>query len=648
MNEEDEIQIINVNNIYKEEYKLNKKKIILEENLEKIFDIQSEEKIAISAQIIEKFIVIIYVKTKNPGDLNNKKVKDIQLDNFSIVIIKYNQKNNNNQQIIINIPIKKEINIPKKNFMKQKFFFFDLIPVEDSESFFILYFLDQLHFFKLYQKEDQLKYNKIKIKNFNNGTTLFYLGKNIMKVKNIIEIELLLKPSNNFYFIPINMTEPNKKLEEKEFILSDKKNNEILNKFIRSNCDTFLFKDKNSNQNYIVTKDENNKEIVIKELIINNLEKDLIDNLKLIYLFKIFDKFFIISDISKSEEEKNEYYTFGIFNLLYVEKNKNYNMELLQKIRISNKEGIKEYNFNMNISNYISINIGQKFYFIHIVQNGIVDMINIYQIDSKLNFDKFFFDKSQELTLLIFFLNNDISLSKFIDEFYKNEKYVQKNKLENKGDKSNENIKKEEKPLHEENKINDKTLEKKEIDENNSNMIDSSHDFGDVPRNSIVNQKIEKIINDRIESNKNKLNKLLKEKEKKIKLIKKDIKEKKKEKEMLKLSHDNILKVLNNLGKLKNENNKYYEEEEVEEEFGNKNNYNFNQNYNNIYPLDINKQYNNHLINQINNPQYQTMNSMNYNYPHYSFKNNNQINSQMMNQFYNNRNMKMDNLNNYQ
>ena len=469
-----------------------------------------------------------------------------------------------------------------------------------------------------------------------------------MKVKNIIEIELLLKPSNNFYFIPINMTEPNKKLEEKEFILSDKKNNEILNKYIRSNCDTFLFKDKNSNQNYIVTKDENNKEIVIKELIINNLEKDLIDNLKLIYLFKIFDKFFIISDISKSEEEKNEYYTFGIFNLLYVEKNKNYNMELLQKIRISNKEGIKEYNFNMNISNYISINIGQKFYFIHIVQNGIVDMINIYQIDSKLNFDKFFFDKSQELTLLIFFLNNDISLSKFIDEFYKNEKYVQKNKLENKGDKSNENIKKEEKPLHEENKINDKTLEKKEIDENNSNMIDSSHDFGDVPRNSIVNQKIEKIINDRIESNKNKLNKLLKEKEKKIKLIKKDIKEKKKEKEMLKLSHDNILKVLNNLGKLKNENNKYYEEEEVEEEFGNKNNYNFNQNYNNIYPLDINKQYNNHLINQINNPQYQTMNSMNYNYPHYSFKNNNQINSQMMNQFYNNRNMKMDNLNNYQ
>ena len=117
---------------------------------------------------------------------------------------------------------------------------------------------------------------------------------------------------------------------------------------------------------------------------------------------------------------------------------------------------------------------------------------------------------------------------------------------------------------------------------------------------------------------------------------------------MLKLSHDNILKVLNNLGKLKNENNKCYEEEEVEEEFGNKNNYNFNQNYNNIYPLDINKQYNNHLINQINNPQYQTMNSMNYNYPHYSFKNNNQINSQMMNQFYNNRNMKMDNLNNYQ
>ena len=647
MSEADEIQIININNIFKEEYKLNKKKIILEENLEKLLDIQSEGKIAISAQIIEKYIVIIYVKVKNLGDLDNKKVKDIQLDNFSIVIIKYDQKNNNKQQIVINIPIKKEINIPKKNFMKQKFYFFDLIPIENSESFFILYFLDQLHFFKLYKKEEQLKYNKIKIKNFNNDTTVYYLGKNIMKNKNIIEIELLLKPSNNFYFIPINITEPNKKLEEKEFILSDKKNNEILNKFTRSNCEYFLFKDKNSNQNYIVTKDESNKEIVINELIINDIEKNVNGNIKLIFLFKILDKFYIISDISKVEEEKNEYIIFGIFNLLYVEKDKNYNMELLQKIQISNKEGIKDYNFNINIENYISINIGQKFYFIHIDQNGIVDMINIYQIDSKLNFDKFFYDKSQELTLLIFFLNNDISFSKFIDEFYKNEKYVQNNGLENKEDKSNEIIKIEEKTLHEQNLINEKPLEKNEIDENNSNK-NNSQIFGNVPRNSIVEYKIEKIINDRIELHKNKLNKLVKEKEKKIKLIKKDIKEKKEEKEILKLSHSNILKVLNHLQKLKNENNKYYEEEEVEEEFNNNNNYNFNQNYNNIYQLDINEQYNNHLINPINNPQYQAMNSMNYNYPQYSYKNNNQINSQMINQLYNNRNMNMDNLNNFQ
>ena len=647
MSEADEIQIININNIFKEEYKLNKKKIILEENLEKLLDIQSEGKIVISAQIIEKYIVIIYVKVKNLGDLDNKKVKDIQLDNFSIVIIKYDQKNNNKQQIVINIPIKKEINIPKKNFMKQKFYFFDLIPIENSESFFILYFLDQLHFFKLYKKEEQLKYNKIKIKNFNNDTTVYYLGKNIMKNKNIIEIELLLKPSNNFYFIPINITEPNKKLEEKEFILSDKKNNEILNKFTRSNCEYFLFKDKNSNQNYIVTKDESNKEIVINELIINDIEKNVNGNIKLIYLFKILDKFYIISDISKVEEEKNEYIIFGIFNLLYVEKDKNYNMELLQKIQISNKEGIKDYNFNINIENYISINIGQKFYFIHIDQNGIVDMINIYQIDSKLNFDKFFYDKSQELTLLIFFLNNDISFSKFIDEFYKNEKYVQNNGLENKEDKSNEIIKIEEKTLHEQNLINEKPLEKNEIDENNSNK-NNSQIFGNVPRNSIVEYKIEKIINDRIELHKNKLNKLVKEKEKKIKLIKKDIKEKKEEKEILKLSYSNILKVLNHLQKLKNENNKYYEEEEVEEEFNNNNNYNFNQNYNNIYQLDINEQYNNHLINPINNPQYQAMNSMNYNYPQYSYKNNNQINSQMINQLYNNRNMNMDNLNNFQ
>ena len=52
---------------------------------------------------------------------------------------------------------------------------------------------------------------------------------------------------------------------------------------------------------------------------------------------------------------------------------------------------------NMNISNYISINSGKKFYFIHIDNNGFVDMINVYQIDSRLNFDKYFYDKSQEL-----------------------------------------------------------------------------------------------------------------------------------------------------------------------------------------------------------------------------------------------------------
>ena len=110
MNKE-EIEIINFNN-YREEYKINKIKVVKKENIERLFVNQIEDKIVINAEIIERFFIIISVKLKNQLDLNNQNSKEIKLNSFNITIIKFDT--NNNQQININIPIKGEINISKK------------------------------------------------------------------------------------------------------------------------------------------------------------------------------------------------------------------------------------------------------------------------------------------------------------------------------------------------------------------------------------------------------------------------------------------------------------------------------------------------------------------------------------------------------
>ena len=53
-----EIEIINYNKLG-EGYKINKPKIIKEENLEKILDNNNSDKIIITTRVIEKYIIII-------------------------------------------------------------------------------------------------------------------------------------------------------------------------------------------------------------------------------------------------------------------------------------------------------------------------------------------------------------------------------------------------------------------------------------------------------------------------------------------------------------------------------------------------------------------------------------------------------------
>ena len=153
---EDDIKIINFNNKFKEDYKINKPRIVEEKNLEKLIENFDSDKIIIKTQIIDKFIIMISIKTKNQSDNKNNNLKEIQLSNFYITIIKYNLEVQENQQININIPIKGEAIIYQKDFFNQKFYFFDLIKIDEIKSFFYLYIFNQMHFFKLYEKEDKL------------------------------------------------------------------------------------------------------------------------------------------------------------------------------------------------------------------------------------------------------------------------------------------------------------------------------------------------------------------------------------------------------------------------------------------------------------------------------------------------------------
>ena len=83
-----------------------------------------------------------------------------------------------------------------------------------------------------------------------------------------------------------------------------------------------------------MTKDENSKEIIMKELIINNIGDNQSKEFTILFLFKISDKIYIITHLvnNKEEDEQNNYSIFGIYNIIYIEKDNKFTMELFQTI----------------------------------------------------------------------------------------------------------------------------------------------------------------------------------------------------------------------------------------------------------------------------------------------------------------------------
>ena len=308
-------------------------------------------------------------------------------------------------------------------------------------------------------------------------------------------------------------------------------------------------------------------------------------------------------------------------------------MELLQQIKILNNEIIKDYNFNMNNSNNIFINIGRKLYIFHLEQNGVIDVINIFQLDSNLNFDKYYYEKYQQMTSLIIILNNDIFFSKNADEFLQEKKYILNNDI-NYIEENKDNNKEQDESNDDENLINDKPKEKDEIEKpiSESKLLKLVNESN----NPKINIEIESIILNRIKFNEDKIDKYVKENTNKIKLIKQDIKFQKEEHKKFKEYYEKLSNIINGITKIIN--NADNEEIEEEEEIDNKMNYNYNHNYRN-FQREATQNYsncNNNLINQMNIP---LQKSSSYNYQNYSYNNNGQLNPYLMNQKYQNGNM---------
>ena len=81
-------------------------------------------------------------------------------------------------------------------------------------------------------------------------------------------------------------------------------------KYKRSYCDKYVFIDKEINLKYLLYKDENKKEMNVKELEINQIweNADKNENEKendfFYYLYKIEDKLFIITEIPEKNKEQ--------------------------------------------------------------------------------------------------------------------------------------------------------------------------------------------------------------------------------------------------------------------------------------------------------------------------------------------------------
>ena len=551
MTQDKEILIINnVENLLTK-FKINEIPELLQENLEQIIPkekIQEKNDCILSnIKLIENYIILISTKTsKNLSEMNS-----LQIIGFEISIIKLDLNPGEERfKINISIPLKEPKVITNKNSLLQKYFFFDFIKVSENKNYFHICVFDQLHIYKIYIKDNQLKYNKIELKKFNEKTKVLYLGECFHKNENLLEIDLLLKPMNNLMILKINTDEKSQKVEEKIYEFKNMKNNKYNNKnifhrFFRSFCGKFLFTEKETDKKFLISRE--NDDMVIEPVSLEYLEKNdtnSSNNSYINFLYEIENDLFLLTELPKENEEEDEYIILGIFNLIFNNEKEIYESKLIQKILIKNEGKNNEYFININIDKDISIQIGDILIYIQLGKNSSVEKLFKLNTNAKeLQISRFFCAKYGQWFILLSFINDNIYISKLLND---NCNDIEKNCIINYVDENkqilNENIIKEN---------NDKNAieEKFDLNNNEKEKIQNEKYSSEVLEGIIskLNNHIDEIINERIEQNKEKFEPIKQEFENKFELIEQDILAQKKENEKLEKRLDEIL---NRIGEL--------------------------------------------------------------------------------------------------
>ena len=529
MLQEQEIKVINNFSTLMPTYKTNILPELLQDKLEQIIPKENtnekNDRFICNIKLIENYIIIISAKTsKNLSEINS-----IKILGFEVSVIKLNLNSNEEKsEINISIPLKEPKVFTNKNFLVQKYFFSDFIKISEEKNYFHICVFDQLHIFKIYIKDNQLKYNKIELKKFNEKSKVLYLGEYYNKKENILEIDLLIKPMNNILILEINTDEKSQKVEEKIYEFSNMKynNKNVFHKYLRSFCGKFLFTEKETDKKYLIYR--NNDDIIIKPVNLNEP-----NNNSLLFLYTHENDLYLITEIPKENENEECYLNLGIFNLYYDEEKDAYEPKLIQKVMIKNEAGNKNYSISINMDKDISIQIADYIIYIQLGKNNSVEKAYKLNTNAKqLQISKSFCVKYDQWFIILSLLGENIYVSKItIDD----SNYVENNCVLNY---------EEEKPISNgDNSIKEENKENKEI--NNDKIIENSiNEDSSKKLNEILthlNDFIDKTINDRIEQNNEKFDSIKQEYEKKFELIEQDIQVQKKENEILEKRLDEIL-----------------------------------------------------------------------------------------------------------
>ena len=537
MIQDNEIKVLNYSNILRSTYKTNVIPELIKDKLEKIIQKENNQdksdRFISNIKLIENFIIIISTKiSRNLSELNS-----IKILGFEISIIKLDLNPGEKQEEInISLPLKEQKVITNKTLLVQKYFFSDFIKVSETKNYFHICVFDQLHIYKIYIKDNQLKYNKIELKKFNEKTKILYLGECFDKKENMVEIDLLLKPMNNLMILEISTDDKNQKINEKIFELKYGDKN-IFHKYLRSFCGKFLFTEKETDKKYLIYRENDDMNIKPIEFDLKNNDNNNMDgnNRDIHFLYTFENNLYLLAELPKENEEEDGYIILGIFNLFYNKDKDIYESKLIQKILIKNEGRNKDYFININIDTDISVQTNDSLIYIQLGKNGSFE--NIYRLNTnakELEISKIILANFEQKFILLSFIKENV----FISKLEKNESNdIERNCIIN--------YEQEEKPVNDEGVNQLKKENEKLIDNynkiNNEKEIEKYSDEALERILTNLNNNIDKIIIDRIEQNNEKLEPIKQEYETKFEMIKQDILTQKKENEKLEKRLDEIL-----------------------------------------------------------------------------------------------------------